>query len=143
MKNISLPLIIAAIALCAAGFFGGMKFEDYQLAKTRGNAMRQFGNTANGGRTGTRMGGRQVAGDVVNIDAKTMTVKLADGSSKIVILTGTTSFNKAQTIQASDVTVGEKVAVFGTDNADGSVTAQNIQINPMFRGGPETNTPKP
>ena len=141
MKHIPVSFVIAAVALCAAGFFGGMKFEDYQISKTRGTVMRQFANGANGVRTGGRMGGRQVAGDVVGVDDKTMTVKMPDGSSKIVIISDSTSFNKAETGTKSDVQVGSKVAVFGTDNTDGSVTAQNIQLNPLVRGAPVS--PKP
>jgi hypothetical protein len=63
-----------------------------------------------------------------------MTVKLADGSSKIVLLTASTSFNKATAATAADLTVGQTVAAFGTTNTDGSITASNVQINPVMRG---------
>jgi hypothetical protein len=71
-----------------------------------------------------------------------MTVKLNDGSSKIVLLTGTTSINKAATAATSDLTVGETVSAFGTTNSDGSITATNVQINPLMRGpGGPSGTP--
>jgi len=63
----------------------------------------------------------------------TITVKLPDGSSKIILLSEKTSINKASEGSVADLVVGEKVAVFGTTNTDGSVTAQNIQINPVAR----------
>jgi hypothetical protein len=140
MKNISVPLIVAAIALCAAGFFGGMKFEDYQLSKTRGSAMRQFPGTG-GARGGA--GGRQITGNIVSVDDTSLTVKLPDGSSKIVILSDITTINKAAEATKSDLKTGDKVAVFGTNNADGSVTAQNIQLNPVMRGDSGSPAPKP
>ena len=47
-----------------------------------------------------------------------------------------TSINKSAEGSKNDLIVGENVAVFGTNNSDGSVTAQNIQLNPEFRGAP-------
>jgi hypothetical protein len=54
---------------------------------------------------------------------------MEDGSSKIVLISDTTSINKSDSGSKSDLTTGTKVAVFGADN-NGTVTAQNIQINP-------------
>ena len=63
-----------------------------------------------------------------------VTVKLMDGTSKIVLFSDKTEINKAQQAQTADLKVGEKVMVMGQENSDGSVTAQNIQLNPVFRG---------
>lgn len=70
----------------------------------------------------------------ISSDDKSITVKLQDGSSKIVLLTDTTSISKSTEGSKSDLKTGEKVAVFGTENSDGSVTAQNVQLNPILRG---------
>jgi hypothetical protein len=77
------------------------------------------------------MGFRPVAGEIISKDDKSITVKLQDGSSKIVMLSTTTQINKAQTVDATSLVVGETVRVIGNVNADGSVTAQDIQINPV------------
>jgi hypothetical protein len=59
-----------------------------------------------------------------------MTVKLQDGSSKIVILSGTTSYKTTIAASKNDIKIGDAVAVAGSANSDGSVNAQNIQLNP-------------
>src|SRR6185369_11294861 len=87
------------------------------------------------GGAGGRNGFRPVTGEILNADDKSITVKMMDGSTKIVLLTSTTTYNKAAQASKSDLVTGERVGVFGTANADGSVTAQNIQLNPMMRGG--------
>ena len=79
-----------------------------------------------------RQGFRPVSGEVLNVDDKSMTVKLPDGSSKIVIMSQTTTFAKSDAGSLADVKVGDKVGVFGTDNSDGSVTAQSVQLNFQF-----------
>lgn len=68
------------------------------------------------------------------MDDKSITVKLQDGSSKIVLLSNTTAYNKSATGAKSDLKTGEKVAVFGTENSDGSVTARDVQLNPRTGG---------
>lgn len=144
-------VIVVGVAVGAAGFFGGMKFEDYQISKNRTTMRDQFqaggANGINGMRTGSgqRAGFRPVNGDIIASDEKSITVKMQDGSSRIVILNDKTQINKADVALKADLKVGEKVSVFGTDNADGSVTAQNVQLNPILRGmtGTSSATPRP
>ncbi len=148
MKETTGPISTTAIALCvaigAAGFFGGMKYESYQTSKNRQAMMGQFGgqrpNGASGQFAGQRGSGRgvggnrPVAGEILSTDGKTMTVKMVDGSTKIIVLSEKVSINKASQAAKEDLKTGEKVSVFGTENSDGSLTAVNIQLNPVFRG---------
>ena len=76
---------------------------------------------------------RPVNGEIISTDDKGVTVKLTDGSSKIVMISDTTSINNVTTATKKDLKVGEKVMVVGQTNSDGSVSAQNIQINPIVR----------
>lgn len=123
MKKQTTIIAIITLVTAVVAFVGGMK---YQESKTP-----QFGR---GNPTGLRMGVKSVSGEIVSQDEQSVTVKMPDGSSKIVLLSETTSINKASEATRTDLTVGEKVAVFGKENSDGSVTAENIQINPIFRG---------
>jgi len=132
MKKNLVVTIIIAVLVGGAGFFAGMK---YQQGKQRNLARQFFGQI--GGRQGAganRLGFRPVNGEIIDADEKSITVKLQDGSSKIVIVSETTQINKAEQASKQDLKVGEKVAVFGSENSDGSITAQNIQINPLLRG---------
>ena len=141
-NNIAVLAVVVAL-VGAAAFFSGMKYQENRSSKNFG----QFaGNSANQGRnrgqSGQRSGGRPVAGEIISQDDKSITVKLSDGSSKIVIISDTTQINKAETAGKVDLAVGQKVAVFGSENADGSVTAGNIQLNPQFRMGTPSASPR-
>jgi hypothetical protein len=127
MKNSIVIIGIVAIAFAAGGFFGGMK---YQQTKTPQFNRGQFVNGSQNGQARNRTGGGMVNGTILSVDTTSMTVKLQDNSSKIVILSGTTTYAKSTQGAQTDLVVGERVSAFGTTNADGSVTAQSIQINP-------------
>ncbi len=136
MNNSVLITIIVALIVGAGAFYGGMK---YQQSKRAATFTRQFGtgqgqNGAGNQQNRFRAGGGQVFGDIISKDDKSITVKLADGSSKIVLFSDTTAINRASQGTKDDLKEGEKVVVFGNANSDGSVTAQNIQLNPTFRG---------
>jgi hypothetical protein len=141
-----IPVVVAVVA-AGGGFLGGMQ---YQQSKTP--ARGQFGQFAgatrvgvggNGtsGRVGQGMRGGAVTGEIIAKDTKSITVKLPDGSSRIVILSSNTAINQASQATADDLKVGTKVAAFGTTNSDGSETAQNIQINPIMRIPDQGNAP--
>lgn len=139
MKNHWIITILIAIIVAAGAFFGGMKYQQSQAA-TRSFANGMFIRNGQGGSgTNSRLGGRTgnfggvTVGDVVSVDADSMTIKLQDGSSKIVNLSSSTTYNKTDTASKSDLKAGEHVAAIGTTNSDGSITAQNVQLNPMFR----------
>lgn len=116
-----------------AGQFGGnVTFS--QGGGGRGMTAGVVGGAAGGANGGTRaMGIRPVDGEIIATNDQSITVKLADGSSKIVVLSANATINKASEATKADLKVGEKVAVFGQVNADGSVTAQSIQLNPVLR----------
>lgn len=135
------PVLILVIALIAVGlgFFGGM---EYQKSKRPNFVSGQFRMGANGatgtfGIRGTRNGNQPVSGEVTSVDDTGITVKMRDGSSKIVVLSSSTVINKATTGTKTDVTKGTEVMVFGTTNTDGSITAQTVTIGgAIFGRGP-------
>jgi len=138
-KNLAITIIVAFLVggVC---FFAGIK---YQQGKQR-NVARQF-STQMGGRQGAlanRLGFRPVNGEIINADEKSITVKMQDGSSKIVIVTQTTQINKAEQATKNDLKIGGKVAAFGNENSDGTITASNIQLNPSFYRLPTGEPPR-
>lgn len=129
MKNPKLIVIMAIllIVVLGGGFYTGIKYQQNQ----RGHGS-QFGQmTQRMGQTRLPDGQdfRPMTGEIIGQDDESITVKLQDGSSKIILLTDTTAINKFTEGSKSDLKTGERVAVFGTENSDGSVTGQNIQLN--------------
>lgn len=142
MKPIKpLYVIIVVIIVAAAGLYGGMQ---YQKSQTRAGFARFGGGAGAGGRFGQggpggpggANGMTPVRGQVVSQANGSVTIKLIDGSSKIVDITSKTSISKTTTGSVSDLKSGETVTAIGTTNSDGSVTAQTVLVgngNMMFR----------
>lgn len=138
MRNarVIVPIIAVLVGL-GVGFFGGIEYKNYQANKLRssfaaGGAQRFAAGTRGTGQTGNAaLRGGAVTGSILSVDDKSMTVKMSDGSTKIVLFSSSTTYSNTATALSSDLKVGSEVAVFGETNSDGSVTASNVQINPM------------
>lgn len=138
--NNKIIMPILAILIASGAFFGGMQYQKLKVPS--------FGNFRNGqgavagarGMMGQRNGNgqnfRPVSGEILSFDSNGVTVKLTDGSSKIVLFSGSTAFVKSSEGTKDELKVGDKVMVVGAQNSDGSVTAQNVQINPPQRAIP-------
>lgn len=141
MKNpIVIPVVVAIVAV-VGGFIIGVKYQEFEFAKSMQNRFPGMRNV--GGEMGTntnrlangrdqQMGFRGTNGEVIKRDATSMTVKMGDGSSKLVLISDSTKVTTSAETDIKDVMVGSKVVVVGSTNPDGSITAQNIQLNPFL-----------
>lgn len=129
MKPNTIVVVLLIVIIAIGGFFAGMK---YQQSKSPAGRFGNFQNGRNGqSQSRAGQGFRPVNGEIINADDKSITVKLQDGTSKIIILSDKTQINKASEAPKEELKIGEQVAVFGTENPDGTVTARNIQLNKL------------
>jgi len=150
-KKYILPVSLSVVFL-VIGFGLGTLFQKTRLQSSFGNRTGQFqvgegmGNRAVGNRniptgqgngTGLRdgTGSGAVFGEVTKIDDTSITIKTIDGSSKIVLLSESTVFNKSALASKTDLTVGSQVRVDGTTDSNiGSVSGKTIEIDPARSG---------
>jgi hypothetical protein len=136
MNKNTMMIVSAVLVVLAAvgGFFGGMQYQ-------KGNSVSNLAQGGNGafrqrsgmmGQNGQNF--RPVRGQVLSQSTNTLTVKLSDGSTKIVVLSGSTVYLKSTAASQTDLKTGDTVNVVGTQNSDGSVTAQDVQLNPPTPG---------
>lgn len=76
------------------------------------------------------MGGGLTAGEIISKDTTSITIKMQDGSTKIVLIGESTQVMKTATGSVGDLSIGTNVTVTGTTNSDGSITSQSVQIRP-------------
>lgn len=137
-------IVVVVLAIGAGAFFGGMKFQETKAASSNSADHSQQGGRGQNGQNRFSGGFRPITGEILNMDDKSITVKLEDGSSKIVLLPDNITVSKTDIGSKADLKTGVKVGVFGTTNSDGSITAQNVQLNPLSRGfmGTPSGTPR-
>lgn len=137
-KNNQIIIAVAiAVVFAATGFYGGTLYQTSKNSSnlaTRGGQFAGMRQNGAGAPSGARMGGvgrgNFVTGSILKQDDKSITVQVQGGGSKIIYLSGTTTISKSTDGTKADLTQGQNVLVSGADNADGSVTATNIQLRP-------------
>ena len=141
--NKKIVSMVVGIIVIGGVFYGGI-----QYGKSKVPAQSQYGNgtftRGSGGTSGTRgsggLGGL-TTGQIVSKDSQSITVSLASGGSKIIFLDTNTKISKQTNGTLADLAIGTQVSVNGAANADGSISAQSVQIRPA--GANQTGTPTP
>jgi hypothetical protein len=140
---IILVILVVAIIFGVGGFYGGMKYA--QSKTSSGNPsgqnfqnltpeQRQQLSQNRAGRGGN--GANFLSGEVISKDQQSLTIKMPDGSSKIVFYSDSTEVGKFVNGTPNDLEVGKTVTVNGAANQDGSIAAQSIQIRPATPSQP-------
>jgi uncharacterized protein YneF (UPF0154 family) len=133
-KNLFVFLLLLVIVL-VGGFFGGIKYGESQALKNlTPEKMREVFQQRGGQFFAQNQSQRQragqnfLSGQVISKDEKSLTVKLPDGSTKIIFLSQSTQILKSAEGSIDDVQVGKEILVAGNQNTDGSLTARTIQV---------------
>ncbi len=123
MNKTFVGIIVVVILIGGGAFYGGMLYGKSIRPDLSANLNRQRMNGAqqNGGFSG---------GEIIKKDDKSITVKLNNGGSQIILFSNTTKVMKSAEGSATDLIVGGQVTITGSKNQDGSITAQSIQLRP-------------
>lgn len=151
-------VVVVVIAVGAGAFFGGratagsgtptvaqaLKVLSSATPAQRAAAAGSGGTGGFGGFGGTggtgRTGGGAVTGSIISASSNSITVKSADGSTKIVLFGASTTISKFTSATQSDLTSGQNVLVTGTSNTDGTVTATRIEVGVTLSQRPTTGS---
>ena len=131
MKNALLQILVVAVLAGGVAFYGGMRYGQSRSTATmasHGSDAGFSGSRGERGMSGNRTVGGFTSGEILSRDDQSITVKMRDGGSKIVFYSETTAIGKLVKGVGSDLEVGKAVNVTGISNADGSLTAQSIQL---------------
>src|SRR4030043_1001221 len=106
MKNNLIIFAIIVILVGCGAFWGGMKYQ-----QSKGPHFGNFPGVRSGQQIQGDQGIRPVNGEIISQDEKSITVKMQDDSSKIVLVGDNTTINKSAEGSKSDLIVGGQVAV--------------------------------
>lgn len=137
---------VLLVIFSTASFFAGTKYQQSKITTNFGNQKMLNDGSGLGQGIGRGMGNntdtdtvknrgqiagfRQTIGEIISLDEKSITVKMADGSSKIILISDSTIINQSVAATKNDLKVGLQVAIRGNQNTDGSVSSSDIEINP-------------
>lgn len=121
-------IVVAAVAL-AVGFGAGYVVHQPQnpSAGFGGGSFAQTGRRGAMGGSGNTF----VDGQIIAMDATSLTLQLRNGNSQIVFYSTSTPILKLAAGSAADLSSQKEITVTGTQNPDGSITAQSIQLRPQ------------
>ncbi len=133
MNKLLTAVVAVAVLVGSGAFYGGMKYAQNQTPQmARQSGIANTGTAGQSGLRGARSGMRSgfSSGEIIAKDERSITVKLQDGGSKIVFLSGATRIGKSVDGAVADLANGVQVLVNGDTNSDGSINATTIQIRP-------------
>ena len=136
--------VVALLVVAGIGFYGGQIVGGRAAAQNRAAAARDFFNQR-GGQDGGQGGGFRgngggAAGTVSEVSSNTITITTRNGQTTKVQLAANGTVRKQVDGQLSDITAGQQIVAFGTQNGD-TFQATSIQIGGQFGGRNPTQAP--
>lgn len=129
MKNKQAFLFILVLVISlATGFYGGMVYQKRQTRSRLDQFNIQRGQFPFGQNSRFNTSTRPVNGEIIRKDNDSLTIKLRDGSTKIILLTSKTDISKSARAKVEDLKESQTVFIIGQENSDGSIIAETIQI---------------
>lgn len=125
-------IYVIIIAVAAAVIFGGTGFWFGTIYGGKNISGNQAYQNQGGQRIFNRTGAGVTTGQIVSFDDKSITVQDRSGNSKIIFYSSSVPISKMASSSAQDFSNGEDITVIGSQNSDGSITAQSIQIRPAL-----------
>ncbi|MFA6254389.1 MAG: hypothetical protein WC640_04060 [Candidatus Paceibacterota bacterium] len=131
-------IIIGALVIVAIAFYGGLKYGQSKSVGTTGSQSTLGGAAQFPGGLARRggNGGGAVRGDIVKKDNQSIVISLPSGGSQIIWYSTSTEVQKTVIGSSADLNIGQTVAVSGSANSDGSLSANSIQLRSSL---PSTN----
>jgi hypothetical protein len=146
--------IVALLVVAGAGFYSGQIIGAQNGERNRAQAAQQFFGQRGGGQGGGQFGGGGgqgggqngggggfgrgngggVAGMVSAVSGDIITITTRNGQTTKIQLAADGTVRKQVNGQLSDITPGEQIVAFGTQNGD-TFQATNIQVGGQFGGG--------
>ncbi|OGZ45509.1 MAG: hypothetical protein A3C84_04330 [Candidatus Ryanbacteria bacterium RIFCSPHIGHO2_02_FULL_48_12] len=143
-----IAVTLGAIIIAGGSFYAGTRYDRLSgTAPLRGTGnfadlspeerqarFQQMGAVGMSGRRGMRTEGMAgfTNGEVIAKDDRSITVKLREGGSRILFLSGTTQIMKSASSSIANLSIGTQVMATGKANADGSINAESVQIRPSI-----------
>ncbi len=137
-KKVQIIIFVVSLIVVGGGaFYGGMFYKTSQLSAQRA----EFTGIRNraGGDNRSTAGAGFISGDIVFKDDQSLTIKMRDGSSRIIFYSDSTEVSKFAKGDLIDLVLGKTVMINGKTNSDGSVIAQSIQLRPTMPQTMPTN----
>lgn len=136
----SIVILIILLLVFKAGMIVGIKKADFSY-RWSDNYHKNFGGPKNGFFRG--FGDRDFLdangtfGQIIKMENGTLAIKSNNNAEKIIIINGSTTIKRFQeTIQTSDLKIGDNVVVVGEPNSSGQIVAQLIRIMPAPSASP-------
>jgi len=124
----TLPIfIVIALIIAAGAFYLGMKYQQSKGPNfnfNRGNVLNKRFATSSNNFFGNQGRERIIRGQIIAKDEKSLTIKLPNGSSQIVIYSNDTKVEKSVAGQISDLQIGQSVDV-SVKNIDNNILSAN------------------
>lgn len=138
-QPLAIAVVVTAVIVGPLGYAVGAKGQTskagkgFNTAELNGGAMQRQGfqrgiGTGTGTAARRMMNGGMTVGEVLSVSEGGLTVKLADGGSRNILLPATIAVSESKEIDRSEIVAGKFVMISGETNSDSSVTARNIQL---------------